>query len=165
MNYEIGDTVVHWTHGLGKVIAIDEMHVAGIMQKYYVVEAELLKLWIPIEEGKQCSIRLPTQRVQFMQLIRTLQTPADQLTDNPFKRKIELRGRIQERTLSGLCNLIRDLTERSHRHSLNQNDSAVLFRAEEYLLDEWVLSLGTERESAKAQLDVLLRGEPSGIDG
>jgi RNA polymerase-interacting CarD/CdnL/TRCF family regulator len=53
MNYEIGDTVVHWTHGLGKVIAIDDMRLAGIMQAYYVVEVGLLKLWVPAEEANQ----------------------------------------------------------------------------------------------------------------
>jgi RNA polymerase-interacting CarD/CdnL/TRCF family regulator len=30
MDYAIGDTVVHWTHGLGKVIAIQEKYLAGV---------------------------------------------------------------------------------------------------------------------------------------
>jgi RNA polymerase-interacting CarD/CdnL/TRCF family regulator len=63
MNYKIGDTVVHWTHGLGTVIAIDEMSLAGKTQQYYVIEVEQLKLWVPVEEADEGSIRLPTKDV------------------------------------------------------------------------------------------------------
>jgi hypothetical protein len=42
---------------------------------------------------------------------------------------------------------------------LNQNDSTVLFRAEEHLLDEWVLSLGAERSIALQELEILLQGD------
>ena len=145
MNYAIGDTVVHWTHGMGKVIAIQEKDLAGVSQAYYVIEVGLLTLWIPAQEASKGSIRLPMESVQFKYLINILQTPAEPLSDNYTKRRFAIRDRIQKRTPEGLCCLIRDLTDRSRHHNLNQNDSDVLFRAEEYLLDEWVLSLSTER--------------------
>ena len=40
MNYEIGETVVHQTHGLGTVIGIDQMNLAGKTQQYYVVKVD-----------------------------------------------------------------------------------------------------------------------------
>lgn len=161
MEYEIGDTVVHWTHGLGKVIAIEERHLAGISQAYYVVEVGLLMLWIPAEAVNQGSLRFPMESVQFKHLIHILQTPGEPLSDNYTKRRFELRDRIQKRTLADLCHLIRDLTDRSRLHNLNPNDANVLFRAEEFLLDEWVFSLGTERSKAQRELDVILRGDRS----
>lgn len=161
MNYEIGDTVLHWTHGLGKVIGIEEKNLAGISQAYYVVEVGLLKVWIPAEEANQGSLRFPMEGAEFKQLINNLQTPGEPLSDNYTKRRFELRDRIQKRTPEDLCYLIRDLTNRSRHHSLNENDSAVLFRAEEHLLDEWVLSLGSERSKAQRELEVILRGDQS----
>lgn len=161
MGYDIGDTVVHWTHGLGKVIGIEERDLAGISQAYYVVEVGLLKLWIPADAANQGSLRFPMESVQFEHLIHILQTPGEPLSDNYTKRRFALRDRIQKRTLEDLCYLIRDLTDRSHHHNLNQNDSDVLFRAEEYLLDEWALSLGTERSKAQGELEVILRGKQS----
>lgn len=163
MDYSIGDTVVHWTHGIGKVIAIDEMNLAGTNKAYFVVEVGGLKLWVPAEEAMQGSLRFPMNRTEFQQMIDSLQTPGEPLPDNQYKRKTELRDRIQKRSLADLCNLIRDLVERSRHHTLNQNDSAVLFRAEEYLLDEWVLALGTEREEAQRTLDALLHRESTEI--
>jgi RNA polymerase-interacting CarD/CdnL/TRCF family regulator len=161
MDYAIGDTVVHWTHGLGTVIAIDEMHLAGITQQYYVVEVDLLKIWVPVDEANKGSIRFPTESIQFKGLFDILRTPGERLPDHQYQRRIELRERMQKRTPEDLFYVIRDLTDRSRNHTLNQNDSFVLSRAEALLVDEWVLSLGAERSNAIHELKVLLEGDPS----
>lgn len=165
MDYKIGDTVIHWTHGLGKVIAIDEKQLAGAIQKYYVVEVGILKLWIAVDEANEGPLRHPLNGVKFKTLLNNLQTPGKALSDNYTKRKFELRDRIQKRNLDSLCLLIRDLTQRSYDHALNPNDTAVLFRAEEHLLDEWVISLGVERETAQAQLDMILQAKQPAVSG
>ncbi len=157
MKYKVGDTVVHWTHGLGTVIAIDEMSLDGVTQQYYVIEAKLLKLWVPFEEADEGAIRLPAECVQFKGIFDILRTPGNPLPDQQYQRKIELRERMQKRTLEGLCQVIRDLWDRKREHTLNQNDSSVLFRAEELLLDEWVLVLGSDRSNALHELEILLQ--------
>jgi RNA polymerase-interacting CarD/CdnL/TRCF family regulator len=159
MGYIIGDRVFHWTHGLGTVIAIEEKLLSGVVHEYYVVEVGILKLWVPTDEANEGSLRPPSEEEDFKRTLHSLQTPGENLSDNYTKRKFQLRDRIQRRTLESLCFLIRDLTQRSHDHVLNPNDNAVLFRAQEHLLDEWVLSLGVERESAQSELDALLQAE------
>jgi hypothetical protein len=57
------------------------------------------------------------------------------------------------------------LTDLSRKHSLNHEDASILFRAEEALLDEWVLSLGDIRSDALLELEALLKGETSEIKG
>jgi CarD family transcriptional regulator len=161
VNYEIGDTIVHWTHGLGTVVAIDQKDIAGVKQQYYVIQVELFKFWVPVEEANQGSIRHPTESIQFVRLFDILRTPGELLPDHQYQRKMHLRERMQKRTLGDLCHVIRDLSDLAHQHTLNQNDSAVLFRAEEHLLDEWVLSLGVERSKALHELEGLLQGGPS----
>jgi CarD family transcriptional regulator len=156
MNYEIGETVVHQTHGLGTVIGIDQMNLAGKTQQYYVVKVDNLDLWVPVEEAHLGAIRLPTERVHFKVLFDILRTPGKRLPEKQYQRKIDLRERMQKSTPEGLCHVIRDLTDRSRQHTLNQNDAAVLYRAEEQLLDEWVLSLGVDRSSALSELEELL---------
>lgn len=160
MEYAIGDTVVHWTHGLGRVIAIEQMDLAGKTQPYYVVEVELLKLWVPMEEAHSGSIRLPTDSDQFAHLFAILRSPGKRLPEGQYQRKLELRERMQKRTLEDLCHVIRDLKDRSCHSTLNQYDASVLFRAQEHLLDEWVLSLAVERSDALCELEVLLQAEP-----
>ncbi len=161
MDYQIGDTVIHWTHGLGKVIGIDEKNMAGAIQQYYVVEVEFLKLWVPVGEAMGGAIRLPAESAQFMRLFDILRMPGNKLPDQKYQRKLELRERMQKRTLESLCHVIRDLSDLSRQHALNPDDAAVLYRAEEHLLDEWVLSLGTDRSEALSELERMLRGGQS----
>jgi CarD family transcriptional regulator len=156
VNYQIGDTIVHWTHGLGTIVAIEQRDIAGVTEQYYVVDVQLLKLWVPLAEANAGSLRFPTERIQFNALFDILRLPGDHLPDHQYKRKFYLRERMQKRSLGDLCHVIRDLTDRSRLHPLNQNDSAVLYRAEEHLLDEWVLSLRVERNDALRALEELL---------
>jgi RNA polymerase-interacting CarD/CdnL/TRCF family regulator len=160
MAYAIGDTVIHWNHGMGTVIAIDQMDLAGVTQQYYVVKVNLLKLWVPFDGAQDGAIRLPTDRMEFKGLFEILRQPGKHLPENQYQRKIELRGRMQKMTLESICHVIRDLTDRATLHTLNQHDAAVLFRAEEHLLDEWVISLEVERSDALSALEVILHGNP-----
>ncbi len=161
VKYKIGDTIVHWTHGLGTIVAIEQKVINEVTQQYFVVEFELFKVWVPVEEANAGSIRFPADSIQFKVLFDILRTPGEQLPDFQYQRKIELRERMQKRTLGGLCHVIRDLKDRSRLHTLNQNDSSVLLRAEANLLDEWVLSLGTKRSNAQDELkDLLQEGVP-----
>jgi RNA polymerase-interacting CarD/CdnL/TRCF family regulator len=157
MNFQVGDTVVHWTHGIGRVIAIDEIQLAETTQRYYVVEIELLKLWVPIKDPDEGSIRFPADRGRFESLFDILRQPGEPLPDNPYLRKNAIRERMQKRAPEGLCHLIRDLSDRMSLHPLNPDDSASLMRARKHLVDEWIFSLGIEREAANRELDDLLK--------
>lgn len=159
MKFEIGDHVIHWTYGLGTVVAVDEKDLAGITQQYYVVEIEGLQLWVPVEEADKGSIRSLTDSMQFKALFDILRGPGEYLPDPHFKRKNELKQRMYRSTLGGLCHVIRDLTDRSYLHPLNQNDYSVLHSAKAQFLDEWVVSLKAKRGNAISELEVLLQGD------
>ncbi len=156
MEYKIGDTIVHRIYGIGTVVAIEQKHIAGVTQQYYVIDVELLKLWVPVIGANEGSLRLPIESVQFKKLFNILRRPGKQLPDNNFQRRNELRDRMKTRILVDLCQVIRDLKDRSRHHSLTQNDNSVLSHAEKNLLDEWVLSLGVDRSNAVQELEGLL---------
>ncbi len=157
MDYKIGDTVIHWTYGVGCVVDIQEIHLAGTAQWYYVIDVETLKVWVPVDEAAKGALRLPLESNQFKRLLEILSKPGEPLPDRYPQRKIALRSRMEKRTLEGLCRVIRDLTDRSRSHSLSSEDSSVLFSAQEHLLDEWVISLGTERSKALREMEILLQ--------
>lgn len=161
MIYKVGDTIVHWAHGVGKVVAIDQKDIAGAAQQYYVVEVAQFKLWVPVDDANEGSIRLPMDSDQFVKLFDVLRIPGGALPDNQYLRKMELSKRMQKRTLVEVCRVLRDLKDRSRKHTLNQNDSALFMRAEEYLLSEWVIAMGVERSIAHQELDALLQGNLS----
>ncbi len=155
--FHIGDTIVHWNYGLGTIAAIEERDIGGVTQQYYVVEVASLQLWVPVEEALTSSIRFLTPRTQFEELFDILRTPGEPLPDHQFLRRTELQERMKKKSLAEVCHLIRDLADRSHQNSLNQNDTAVLSRAEELLVDEWARSLDVERSIAIEELAVYLQ--------
>lgn len=157
MNYKNGDTIVHWTYGLGKIIRIEEKQLGEIKQPYYVVEINRLMIWVPVDEGNQGSIRFPLESQHFKALFDILRMQGEGLPDPYDKRKMKLQERMKKWTLPGLCHLIRDLSDLSQSHRLNPFDANVLSWAEERLLDEWVFSLGTERSKAIDEMNIFLR--------
>ena len=116
-----------------------------------------MTLWVPVGEAGEKSIRLPTPGAEFKQLLTLLQSPSEQLPDQQYQRQSELVERMQKRTLSDICCIIRDLVARSHTQRLNRTDAEILRRAEEFLLNEWELSLGTPRDVAQHELKNLLK--------
>jgi RNA polymerase-interacting CarD/CdnL/TRCF family regulator len=152
MNYQIDDQVVHWSHGPGKIIGIDEKRLSGRTRLYYVVEAGRATIWVPVDEAGEKSLRLPSTLLEFKELLNLLTGPGEELPDHQFQRRSELSERMQKRSLNDICFVIRDLIFRSTSQKLNRNDVDVLKRAKEFLLSEWELSLGIPR--ARAQLEL-----------
>lgn len=156
MMYKIGDTVVHWTYGLGTVVNIEEKQLGEVVELYYVVAFDDIRIWVLTEKGDRGSIRLPTESMQFDELFKILRMPGDELPDRYNKRKVILQERMHKWTLTDLCHLIRDLSDRSRMHTLSPYDSSVLLQAQRHLLDEWVFTLGNDRSSAMREMQVFL---------
>ena len=157
MNFKIGDSVVHWNYGLGKIIAIEEKDMGGETHQYYCVEVGPLTLWVPFGDSSDSPIRAPASPDEFPDLYEILQGPGDELPEHQFLRKNLLKQRLQKHSLAETCRVIRDLRCRALHATLNQSDQATLQRIETSLIDECVLSLGIPRTEAQHMLDELLQ--------
>ena len=120
-----------------------------------------MTLWVLIDEIGEQSIRPPTGSFEFKELLNILCSPGEGLPDNYQERKDQLNKWMENRNIVNLCFVIRDLTIRSKLHNLNATDRIALKRAQEYLLDEWELSLGTTRSRSRKELEILLRIDQS----
>ena len=156
MEYSIGDKVIHWAYGLGEITAMDEKRLAGKTRSYYVVELSDFTIWVPADENGTQSIHPPIPHSEFNSLLEILSDPGDELPGDRKQRQIMLSQRMKNRSCEEICTIIRDLVTLSHSQKLNRNDFEVLKRAEEYLLNEWELSLGTKRLAAQEQLQNIL---------
>lgn len=159
--YKVGDTVVHWTYGSGKIVAIDDKGSPGKPCFYYVIEGSDQMLWIPVDEGENSSLHLPTLRTEFGQFISILRSEGKRLSNNPHHRRKELAQHMQKRSLAGACRLIRDLTYHSRWRKLSSSDTRILKHAQSLLLDEWERSLGTPRAQARGEMEWILKETPA----
>jgi len=47
MNFHKGDMVMHWTHGIGHIVNLEERALAGEKTIYYVVQVKDMTVWVP----------------------------------------------------------------------------------------------------------------------
>jgi len=134
--YKVGDTVVQWTYGIGKIVDIADKGLSDQPCFYYVIEGNEQTLWVPVEERENSSLHMPTSSGEFGKFISILRSPGKMVSGNPQQRRNELEQRMQKRRLVDTCLLIRDLNHSSYRRKLSSNDFRVLNYAESFLLDE-----------------------------
>jgi RNA polymerase-interacting CarD/CdnL/TRCF family regulator len=157
LEFKIGDTVVHWTYGVGKIVAVDDRGLPGQPLFYYAIETGEQTLWVPVNENGNSSLHRQTPNTDFGLFTRVLRTAGDKMPDNPYQRRKELNQRMQKRTLVEACLIIRDLNYRSRSRVSSSSDISVLNNAQSSLLDEWVLSLDTPRENARNEMEWALK--------
>ena len=155
--YEVGDTVVHWNYGSGKIVAIANKGLPGEPCFYYVIEGDKQTLWVPVDERGKSSVHPLTSRLEFKLLISILRSQGEVMSNNPYQRHDQLEERMQKASPEDQCRLIRDLTYRSHIRILSSYDMRVLNHAKSSIVDEWERALGTPREIAKRKLEWILK--------
>ena len=72
MNYHEGDSVMHCTHGLGKIIQLEERTLYGPTMLYYAVQIGDMTVWVPSDERLESRLRPPTRGDKFQSLLDIL---------------------------------------------------------------------------------------------
>jgi RNA polymerase-interacting CarD/CdnL/TRCF family regulator len=162
MDLHVGDQVMHWTHGLGQVIGLEERVLSGQKTLYYAVKVSDLTIWVPADGDLEKRLRLPTPAKKFEQLFSILTGSGEPLPDDRLERKTRLAEQMKDGRAESLCKIIRDLFAFQQAKSLNDNDQHLLKRAQKALLSEWVFSLSIPAMQAESDLYRLLK---SGLAG
>lgn len=160
MNFRVGDQVVHWTYGPGEVVQLDEKVLSGRSERYYVVQVRDMTLFVPITDQGEASLRVPTPADEFGRLFEILKGPEQPLSGDRWERKNQLMAMMKDGRLESICQVIRDLVAFRRTKKLNDYDSAILERAQNFLLNEWQISLGVTRSQAEHELHRLLEQKP-----
>ena len=156
MDFHEGDTVMHWTYGLGKVIRLEERVLSGKKELYYAVRIGDMTVWVPADDKLGTRLRPPTSKADFKKLMNILSKPGEPLPDDRHERKILLTELLRNGRAKSLCRVIRNLSTYRHVRSLNDNDQALLARTEDALIGEWGFSLSVTPAEAELQLHRLL---------
>lgn len=156
MDFQVGDHVIHKTHGMGKVVLVEEKVIASKPTRCYVVQFQDLTVWVPVQESGESNLRLPIPRSEFEQVFSILGAPGGSLSENRFERKSQLMEMMQEGRIESICQVVRDLSIYRTEKKLNEYDSSVLERAQDFLLSEWKYVLSVSRSEAEQKLTQIL---------
>lgn len=154
--FSVGDDVIHWSYGLGKIIQLDEKELSGHTDKYYVVQIYDLTLWVPISDSGECSLRYLTPAREFRKLFKILSGLGEPLSSDRNERKIQLTQQLKDGSLESICRVIRDLTSFKQTGKTNESDNSILAHARKLLLNEWSVALSVPIQQAESDLKKLL---------
>lgn len=162
MSIHEGDSVMHWTHGLGKVVRLEERAVSGEKTLYYAVQIGDMTVWVPADDKLETRLRLPTREAEFKRLMGILSTAGEPLPDDRHQRKTLLVEWLRDGRVESLFRVVRSLTTHRHAHPLNDNDQAILKRAHTALVAEWSIAMSIPVAQAEVELTRRLTSGTSG---
>jgi RNA polymerase-interacting CarD/CdnL/TRCF family regulator len=156
MDFHAGDTVMHWTYGLGTVIRLEKRLLLGREAKYYAVRIGDMTVWVPEDDHLRHRLRPPTSKAAFKRLLSTISKRGEPLPQDRHERKLMLVDMLKDGRAESLCQVIRRLMAYKLIKSLNDNDQATLRRVQTALLAEWGYCLAITPAEAQIQLHRML---------
>jgi CarD family transcriptional regulator len=158
-HFQVGDMVIHWAHGPGEIIQLDEKSLSGRTQQYYVVKTSNLTVWVPVDQAGDRKLRLPTPKSDFKVLFQILASPGKPFSRERNERRLQLVERLKDHELASICGIIRDLTLHKRLNKMNDNDNATLARNRNVLIYEWSIASSISSQQAEKELGKLLEAD------
>jgi RNA polymerase-interacting CarD/CdnL/TRCF family regulator len=160
MQFHEGDTVMHWTYGLGQILGVEERDMFGSKNIYYAVRVHDLTVWVPTDAELQHRLRPPTSKAGFQELIAILSNPVEPLPDDRKERRTRLLETIGESSTQSLCRIIAGLHAYQKIRPLNDSDKNILKQSRNALLGEWEYVFSITADQAEHELSHLLVAGP-----
>ena len=162
MNFHKGDMVMHWTHGIGQIVNLEERALSGSKNIYYVVEIRDMTVWVPADSKAGTRLRPPTPKLRFERVLAILSSPSESLPEDRLERKGRLLELLQDGRPESLCQVIRDLSayQKQQIRPLNDHDLMILKQSRKRLLEEWQCVLSVTHAQAELELHRLLSSSP-----
>ena len=157
MKIQEGDTVMHWTHGLGKVVRLEERTLAGEVVLYYAIQIGDMMVWVPADDMLETRLRLPTDAAEFQSLMDNVSEPGEPLPENRRERKTLLVEWLKDGRTESRIRVIRSLVTYRQVRPLNADEQAILKRSKNALLEEWSCALSIPVPQAETELHRLLK--------
>jgi RNA polymerase-interacting CarD/CdnL/TRCF family regulator len=166
MNFHTGDTVMHWTYGIGQIVNLEERALAGSKAVYYVVQVRDMTVWVPADNKVRSRLRSPTPKSRFQQVLAILSSPSEPLPEDRLERKTRLLELLKDGRPESLCQVIRDLSayQKQQVRPMNDNDQMILKQSRNVLLGEWGFVLSMTHAEAEHELHRLLTSRPGEIE-
>jgi len=164
MNFHTGDTVMHWTYGIGQIVNLEERDLLGSKTLYYAVQVRDMTVWVPADNKVGSRLRPPTSKLRFQRMLAILSSPSEPLPEDRLERRTRLLELLQDGRPESLCQVIRDLSayQKHQARPMNDNDQMILKQSRNTLLGEWGFVLSITHAQAEHELHRLLAPQSAG---
>lgn len=136
--YAINDTIVHPTHGIGRIVDIKHEELVEGFEHFYVIEVpeKSMIIHIPMRKMEKVGIRPTMSSAVFPQVLEALRSQPETLPDDYKTRQKDIRNRLTLGLPVDVAEVVRDLTWHEKRMGLTKADSDLLSKGLTLLADE-----------------------------
>ena len=156
--FDIGDKVVHPTHGAGQVTGIEKQDLLEQYHRYYVIDlaADDRTLMIPVSNAEEIGLRSISHEAALSQVWHILDATAKTLPDDHRKRQERIQEKLKTGDVIKVAEVIRDLSALKREDHLTSFDTQLLERAQQFLACEIALVEGVQVSEAERMISETL---------
>ena len=162
--FDIGDKVVHPTHGAGLVTGIKKQDLLEQYHRYYVIDLAFddRTLMIPVSNAEEIGLRSISRQATLSQVWHILGAEAETLSDDYKKRQKRVQEKLKTGDVIKVAEVIRDLSFLKREDHLTSFDTKLFERAQQFLACEVALVEGVQiNEAARMISEILDNGVES----
>jgi CarD family transcriptional regulator len=153
-----GDFVVYPTHGVGKVIAIEEQQIAGIDLQLFVInfDKDRMTLRVPVGKAQKSGLRRLSTRKIMETALTTLKGRARVKRTMWSRRAQEYEAKINSGDPVSIAEVVRDLHRSANQPDQSYSERQIYENALERLACELAAVEKTDTMTATRKLEKLL---------
>ena len=157
--YNKGDKIVYPMYGAGIVESMENKHIDGELQSYYVLNIPIGNLTIRISSAKAkvLSVRPVIHKDKILEELGGIIGVLIDMPDNWNLRYKENMDRIKSGELSQVAIVFRSLLLRERERGLSTAEKKMMTTTKQIILSELILSLDVDKHEAENILDETFR--------
>ena len=157
--FSAGDFVVYPTHGVGRIIAIENQEIAGHSLQLFVIrfEKERMTLRVPISKAKSSGLRRLSSRDRLESAMATLRSPAKVNRAMWSRRAQEYEAKINSGDPVSIAEVVRDLFRNSEQPEQSYSERQIYQSALSRLAREVAAVEKIDDKAAAERLEEVLK--------
>ena len=156
--FSSGDFVVYPTHGVGKIIGVEEQTIGGDTLELFIIdfEQDRMKLRVPVEKAKISGLRRLSSRDRLKTVISTLKSAPRVKRTMWSRRAQEYEAKINSGDPVFIAEVVRDLFRNSDQQEQSYSERQIYQSALNRLAREFAAVDKVSEEKAVQKLETVL---------
>jgi len=158
--FEIGDKVVHPSHGAGVIINIEGKEFLEERGRYYVIDLLTCEgvVMVPVASAQRIGLRPVSDADEISRAMSILTSSPDNLPNDHRERRAQIEEKLRTGDIVEVTKVVRNLAWRDRCRKLTMADRRLYERAQTFLAAELALAKGMELQEALKWLRTALNG-------
>ena len=160
-----GDFIVYPTHGVGRIIGIEEQEISGMELTLYVIKfvQEKMTLRVPLPKAKQLGMRKLSTKDEMKTALQTLTGRARIKRAMWSRRAQEYEAKINSGDPNSIAEVVRDLYRKVGQPEQSYSERQLYEAALERLARELAVIESIEEDKAAQQLEEILTNSSDAV--